>query len=92
MLSLADFRKLLVFLLFVAPCVTHADENQADSELPQEIFRYMDRPEPDFAWKKLDTIAAGPNRIHRLELTSQKWQNIVWKHALVVYEPKQLIH
>ncbi|MFM7865764.1 MAG: PhoPQ-activated protein PqaA family protein, partial [Planctomycetaceae bacterium] len=52
----------------------------------------MERPEPDFAWKKLDTIEAGQNRVHRLQLTSQKWQNIIWKHALVVYEPKQLIH
>ncbi|MFN5314042.1 MAG: PhoPQ-activated protein PqaA family protein [Planctomyces sp.] len=92
MSSFADFLKLLVLLPFFAPCITLADENQAASELPQEIFRYMDRPEPDFAWKKLDTIQVGPNRVHRLELTSQKWQNIVWKHALIVYEPTQLIH
>ena len=28
----------------------------------------------------------------RLELTSQKWQGLVWKHALLVYEPKTVDH
>lgn len=57
-----------------------------------EIFQYMERPEPDFAWKKIESIAIGENQVHRLELTSQKWQGIVWKHALIVYEPQKLVH
>ncbi|MEY3457859.1 MAG: hypothetical protein RL215_1016 [Planctomycetota bacterium] len=60
--------------------------------VPQEIFKYMAKPEPDYAWTKVDTLPAGENRVHRLQLTSQKWQDIVWKHALVVYEPKELLH
>jgi PhoPQ-activated pathogenicity-related protein len=60
--------------------------------VPNEIFQYIERPEPDFAWKKIESIDVGGNQVHRLELTSQKWQNIVWKHALIVYEPKTLTH
>ena len=90
------FRVLLVALLLAAstlfPLQLWADEPTAEPAVPQEIFAYMERPEPDFAWTKLDTLPIGENRVHRLQLTSQKWQNIVWKHALVVYEPKQLVH
>ena len=31
-------------------------------------------------------------KVHRLELTSQKWQGILWKHNLIVYEPTTLVH
>ena len=85
----------LMFSLCVCCCfqtTAAADEVTTTSEIPQEIFQFMERDEPDFGWKKLDTVEAAGNRIHRLELTSQKWQNIVWKHALIVYEPKQVVH
>lgn len=87
----------LLPLLFSA-CVSltgllaNADEAVTAPELPQEIFQFMEKPEPDYRWKKLDVLEAAGSRVHRLELTSQKWQNIVWKHALVVYEPQQLVH
>jgi len=90
------FRVLFATLLLAAtsllPLPLWADEPSAEPAVPQEIFAYMERPEPDFAWTKVDTLPIGENRVHRLQLTSQKWQNIVWKHALVVYEPKQLVH
>ena len=92
MLSRFALLKLVLCLLPLISSPLSADEKQAPEQIPQEIFQFMERPEPDFAWKKLDTIEAGTNRVHRLELTSQKWQNIVWKHALIVYEPKQLVH
>jgi len=92
MLSRFALLKLVLCLLPLIASPLSADEKQAPEQIPQEIFQFMERPEPDFAWKKLDTIEAGTNRVHRLELTSQKWQNIVWKHALIVYEPKQLVH
>ena len=68
------------------------NEVPASSAVPVEIFEYIDRPEPDFGWKKAESLTVGENKVHRLELTSQKWQDIVWKHALIVYEPKTLVH
>lgn len=34
---------------------------------------------------------AGGNVIH-VNLTSQRWQDIVWQHAMMVYEPPKIVH
>ncbi|HQX52975.1 MAG TPA: PhoPQ-activated protein PqaA family protein [Planctomycetaceae bacterium] len=72
----------------------HAEDNANPSgvEVCTPIFAYMDRVEPDFAWKLNSTLDLGANKVHLLELTSQKWQNIVWKHSLIVYEPAEPVH
>jgi PhoPQ-activated pathogenicity-related protein len=62
------------------------------TDVPSHIFDYMNRPEPDFDWKLAETTSLLGSKIYRLELTSQKWQDIVWKHALIVYEPSVLKH
>jgi PhoPQ-activated pathogenicity-related protein len=88
----------LTILVLCLPATTIvAEEKTAPKSLetvdpPREIFQYIERAEPDFAWEKQETLTVGENIVHRLELTSQKWQNIIWKHALIVYEPKALIH
>jgi len=60
------------------------------TDVPSHIFDYMNRPEPDFAWSLAETTALLGSKIYRLELTSQKWQEIIWKHSLIVYEPSVL--
>ncbi len=60
------------------------------TDIPSHIFDYMDRPEPDFAWNLAETTSLMGSKIYRLELTSQNWQDIIWKHALIVYEPSVL--
>jgi len=77
------------FALFSAAM---AEDKTVVTPVPTEIYRYIERPEPDFAWKLEDTRQLGPNRVHHLVLTSQKWQDIVWKHNLIVYEPAKLVH
>jgi PhoPQ-activated pathogenicity-related protein len=69
-----------------------AEDNNAIANVPVEIYQYVDRAEPDFAWELKDTTQLGENKIYRLELTSQKWQDIVWKHNLIVYEPTNIVH
>ena len=66
--------------------------SEQTKDLPKEIFQYIARPELDFAWKLEQTTDVGANKVHRLVLTSQKWQGIVWKHNLIVYEPTELVH
>ena len=87
----------IVLVLCLPKTTTFAEEKTSPKTLesvnpPREIFQYIERPEPDFAWKKIESITVGGNTVHRLELTSQKWQDIIWKHALIVYEPKALTH
>ena len=55
---------------------------------PTELREYVKRPEPDFAWKKLATAETPHGVVHTLEVTSQKWQGIVWTHGLQVVVPK----
>lgn len=56
------------------------------------LNKYVDRPEPDFAWKVAETTTLDEGTVRRIDLTSQKWQGIVWKHPLMVYEPPQVDH
>ncbi|MFN9719622.1 MAG: PhoPQ-activated pathogenicity-related family protein [Planctomycetota bacterium] len=84
-------------LFIVIPCffvttASRAEDNDSTASLPSEIYEYVAKPEPDFAWELAQTMSVGKNQVHRLELTTQKWQEIVWKHALFVYEPEQLVH
>ena len=55
---------------------------------PTELREYVDRPEPDYAWKKLTTAETPQGVVHTLEITSQKWHGIVWQHGLQVVVPR----
>jgi PhoPQ-activated pathogenicity-related protein len=56
--------------------------------VPGELKAYIDRPEPDYAWKKVDVIDTPQGKVYNLTLVSQKWQDILWDHALQVVVPK----
>ncbi len=62
----------------------------SQNELPTYLADYVARPEPDYSWKLLEASEQGSGKIYQLELTSQKWQGIVWTHPLQVFEPSQL--
>jgi len=53
------------------------------------LSAYLAAPNPDFAWKEVSRRAlAGGAQLVELQLTSQKWHGIVWRHHLLVVEPK----
>jgi len=60
--------------------------------IPDALQRYVARPETVYGWKVQEDQEISGTKIHRLELTSQTWQGIVWKHALVVYEPPKILY
>lgn len=62
----------------------------AEEAVPTALQQYVNRPEPEFAWKKVREIEAGNGKITELRLTSQKWHDIVWEHAVEIFEPKEL--
>ncbi len=80
----------LLLLLATASSVVRAEA--PNSKVPSALSDYVRRPEPDFAWKLASESATDDGTVYHLELTSQKWQDIVWKHALMVYEPRQIDH
>jgi PhoPQ-activated pathogenicity-related protein len=58
--------------------------------LPTALFDYVAKPQPDFKWSVKSSIETKDGKIHEVHLTSQKWQDIVWKHNLYLYEPTNL--
>lgn len=60
-------------------------------EIPDAISRYVKREEPAFRWNVVQKHETPDGNVHQLHLVSQTWQNIVWEHALLVYEPEQVL-
>jgi PhoPQ-activated pathogenicity-related protein len=86
-------KTLIVVILVLAHGTSFADDKpvtDAKADVPRAIFDYVERPEPDFAWKLLRKNDRDNGRVYQLQVTSQKWHGIVWKHAVEVYEPKRL--
>ncbi len=57
-----------------------------------EIDRFLAKEEPDFAWEVVTQRPFAGGSVTHINLTSQRWQDIVWQHALMVYEPAQVAH
>jgi PhoPQ-activated pathogenicity-related protein len=83
----------LLCLLCVSFCSlpTSAEETPAD-EVPTALFDYVRRPEPEYAWEIRDVQSLAGGRLYDVELTSQQWQGITWKHDLQIHEPAVMDH
>ena len=64
----------------------------AASPVPTALQDYVARPDNSFAWKLTDKQEGAAGRAYDVALTSQTWQDMPWKHDLVVFEPAQLKH
>lgn len=53
-----------------------------------DLDEYVRRPETAFAWRVTEKRTESDGRAYHLELVSQSWQGIVWKHELRVYQPQ----
>ena len=65
---------------------------RADDSIPTALQDYVSKPDDSFAWKLIGKSEQELGAIYDIELTSQTWQGLVWKHVLMVYEPKTLRH
>src|SRR5437016_2578100 len=53
------------------------------------LLEYVQKPDDSFAWKLNEKInVPGGGVVYDLELTSQTWHDITWKHQLQIYQPK----
>jgi PhoPQ-activated pathogenicity-related protein len=48
---------------------------------------YVRKPEPAFAWKLEKTTKMPNGVVHTLDMVSQTWQNMNWKHKVVIFQP-----
>jgi PhoPQ-activated pathogenicity-related protein len=51
---------------------------------------YVKQPDSAFAWSQTGNHDTPAGTIYSLELTSQVWQGITWRHDLRVYEPREV--
>lgn len=58
----------------------------------REIVKFLEQPEPAFAWRQVDQRTIRGTTIRHLKLTSQTWHDLTWQHDLLVYEPAKLVH
>ncbi|MEO1524098.1 MAG: PhoPQ-activated protein PqaA family protein [Planctomycetota bacterium] len=90
------FERFLALLSFACLAIPGLAQDAADvpvtESLPQALFKYVERPEPDYAWTINESIKNASGEIHQATLVSQKWHDITWKHDLFVYEPQAVRH
>ena len=80
------FWRLPLLLAFLAAVPTARGEEA----LPKALFDYVAKPQPDFHWTIKGTVSTGDGTVTEVRLVSQKWQDIIWRHALYIYTPKGL--
>lgn len=72
-------------LVIVAACAAFA----AAPVETQPLFDYVNKPDTSYTWSKLDeTTSQGVTRV-RIDMTSQTWQGIAWKHELDIFRPEK---
>jgi len=65
-------------------------EDLRDAAIPSGIFDYVARPESVFQWSIRETRSLDTGTLYDVDLTSQQWKGIVWKHVLHVHEPRHI--
>ncbi len=55
-----------------------------------DLDAYVKKPDPTFAWSATEVVQTPAGSITTIDLTSQTWQGIVWKHDLRIYSPKDV--
>ncbi len=53
------------------------------------LDRYVAAPDDSYGWKVVQTTSNAAGQVTYIELTSQTWRGIVWKHQMFVCIPKQ---
>lgn len=55
-----------------------------------DLDEYVKKPDPTFAWSVQGEVQTPVGSITTIDLTSQTWQGITWKHNLSVYSLKDV--
>ncbi|MBL9163253.1 MAG: hypothetical protein JNL18_11005 [Planctomycetaceae bacterium] len=65
---------------------------EASAAIPTALKDYVDADDDSYGYKDLGAERIDGCTIHKLELTSQTWHDIPWKHALYIYVPANIQH
>jgi PhoPQ-activated pathogenicity-related protein len=77
---------LLLIVCLTCLLLTTFPGQALDPKPPTALFDYIKRPEPKFSWKLLSKTPGVLGTVYDIELVSQEWHDITWKHSLQVYQ------
>jgi PhoPQ-activated pathogenicity-related protein len=85
---------LLFFLLSMPTTLLRpvAAKEPATVDIPTALQDYVSAPDKSYGYKRLGTEELPGCTVQKLELTSQTWQGIPWRHAMYAYIPADLRH
>ena len=63
----------------------------AAEEIPTALQDYVATKDDAYAWKILNKDQSDGALVYDIDLTSQEWQGITWKHALTVFVPEKCL-
>ncbi|CAM4240777.1 PhoPQ-activated pathogenicity-like protein PqaA type [Cytophagaceae bacterium 50C-KIRBA] len=79
-----------VFLSISAICLL-AFTGLAQKVSPETALKsYMANGDKSYQWELKDSVSLGTSKAYHVLLTSQKWQNITWKHQLTIIIPAKV--
>src|SRR6187200_1649353 len=79
---------LLLVTMIGAVCYLSADaKSPTAGGVPTALQDYVAARDDSFAWKLLKNDSADDFLTYDIDLTSQVWQGVTWKHALTVFIP-----
>ncbi len=79
--------------IFVCAVITASlvrGQDRAADTIPQAIYKYVARPEKSYHWEIVNKIKLDQGQVYDVDLTSQEWQGITWKHVLQLFEPAKV--
>ena len=82
----------LLTLFLVGSSTSTLLAQQLPSAVSSPLHDYLAIPDSVYGWKMIEKIENPLGTIYDIELTSQAWMDMTWKHVMMVYEPKQLKH
>jgi PhoPQ-activated pathogenicity-related protein len=88
-------RTAIVFLqsaILLACFATAQAKTPSKDDVPTALKDYVTKKDDSFAWKILGRDREDGVLTYDIDLTSQVWQGITWKHAMAAFVPPNLQH
>jgi PhoPQ-activated pathogenicity-related protein len=83
----ASYIVLLELVIVAASSISAEAKQQTAEVVPTALQDYVAAKDDAFAWKILKHDRSGDYLTYDIELTSQVWEGITWKHALTIVIP-----
>jgi PhoPQ-activated pathogenicity-related protein len=78
--------------IFLGRARAEAPAAQGTQDIPSELHDYVSAKDDAFEWKIVRTDQRDGCLIYDVDLTSQEWQGITWKHAMSAFVPDDIRH